>query len=322
MIYDAIKHFAEQFAWEPKIENPAALEKRNVHIVAGMGGSNLATGLVRTWNPNLRIAIHRDYGLPPLPESVLNESLLIASSYSGNTEEPIDAFEKAGDRKLPRAAIAVGGKLLDLAKKEEAPYIRIPDTGIQPRSALGFSFKALLKMMGEENALKETSGLAHTLVPADYESKGRLLAERLKGFVPIIYSSGRNRAIAYNWKIKFNEGAKIPAFWNVFPELNHNEMTGFDATGPAKELSRAFCFIFLRDAGDHPRVLKRMEVTERLYRERGLPVELAELRGENVFHKIFSSLVLADWAAYHLALLSGADPEEVPMVEEFKKLIL
>jgi len=114
---------------------------------------------------------------------------------------------------------------------------------------------------------------------------------------------------------------KIPAFYNVFPESNHNEMTGFDAVEKAKPLLKNFHIIFLRDKTDHLRIQKRMEVVESLYKDRGLPVTKVALNTENIFLKIFESTLTADWTAYYTSQIYGADPSEVPMVEELKKLI-
>lgn len=320
-IYNAIKKFSSQFAYEPKIENESKWEKFHKFVVAGMGGSNLTAGLVKIWNPQIEIISHRDYGLPPFPEKWWRGALFVASSYSGNTEETIDAFQEAGKIGLTRAAISIGGKLLELAKKDRVPYVQMPDTGIQPRSAVGYSFRALLKLIGEEKALGEMGKLYGTFHPEDYEDQGRTLAERLKGRVPIIYSSSRNEAIAQNWRVRFHETGKVPAYYNIFSELNHNEMTGFDVADSTRSLSKNFYFIFLKNVEDHPRIQKRMGITEKLYKARGLPVEIIELRGANVFYKIFSSLVLADWASYYLGESYGVETEQVPMVEELKKLI-
>ena len=153
------------------------------------------------------------------------------------------------------------------------------------------------------------------------KEEGKNLAQTLNGSIPLIYASRVNTSLAHIWKITLNETGKIPAFYNVFPELNHNEMTGFDLKERTKHLSERFHFIFLRDQNDHPLVQKRMDVTAQFYRQRGLKVEMLELKGKTVFHKIFSSLLLADWTAYYLALHYGVDPEQIPMVEEFKKLI-
>ncbi|MBI2578754.1 MAG: bifunctional phosphoglucose/phosphomannose isomerase [Candidatus Aenigmarchaeota archaeon] len=319
-MYETIKGFNNQFSFMPRIENEKNLEKRRKFIVAGMGGSHLSAGLLKIWNPSLDVIIHQDYGLPAMEADELEERLVIAISYSGNTEEVVDAFEKAVEKKIPVAVISTGGRLLEMAKKHSVPYVRMPDTGIQPRCALGLSMKSMLKIMGEEKALKEMESLV-SMNPGDYEKDGRDLAGSLKGRVPVIYSSARNYAIAYNWKTKFNETGKIPAFFNVFPELNHNEMTGFDSNDKTMPLSEKFHFVFLKDTEDNPKIQKRMEVLKALYNERKLGVEIAEIKGKSVFHRIFSSLLTADWAAYYTSQIYGTEPEKVPMVEEFKNLI-
>ncbi|MAF80156.1 bifunctional phosphoglucose/phosphomannose isomerase [bacterium] len=317
----AIENFPKQFSYEPKIENKDNLESKGKFVVIGMGGSHLAADLLKVWNPYLDLIIHKDYGLPPLSLEDLENRLIIVSSYSGNTEETVDAFEKAKEKNLQIAVISTGGELIKLAKKTETPYIKMPNTGIQPRSALGLSFKGLLKLIGEEDTLEEIKELTETLDPGALEQKGHDLAKELKGKVPVIYSGTRNGPIAYNWKIKFNETGKVPAFCNILPELNHNEMTGFDVQSPTKELSKNFSFIFLKDASDQDGTQKRMKVLKELYKDRKLPVKEVALEGETEFEKIFSSLILADWAAYYTADFYGLEPEQVPMVEEFKGLI-
>lgn len=313
MMYEAIKNFNKQFEYEPVIENEAKLVKKNKFIVAGMGGSHLAAGLLKIWKPDIDLTVNRDYGLP----TVSSDSLVILSSYSGNTEEVIDAFERGIKSNLKVAVISTGGKLIDLAREHSIPFIQIPNTGIQPRSALGYSLRALLKLIGEEEMLKGLSTLSNTLNPSEYENQGKALAEKLKNKVPVIYSSTRNMPIAYNWKIKFNETGKVPAFYNVFSELNHNEMQGY----AIKELSEKFHFIILKDKEDNPRILKRMEVLEKMYKNRGMSVDVIEINGEDKYHKVFASLILADWAAYYTAEQYGLEAEQVPMIEEFKKLI-
>lgn len=320
MMSDAIKDFPKQFEFDPKIENFSGKFHAKTFVICGMGGSHLAGGLIRAWKPEMDIIEHSNYGLPELDSERMKHVLVIASSYSGNTEETIDAFEKA-QKKLPVIAIAVGGKLIELAKKYKVPYIQMPDTGIQPRCALGFSMKSIFKAMGLEKELKEASGLAKILKPEVLEDEGKSLARRLLGKVPIIYASQRVQAVAYNWKIKFNETGKIPAFYNTFPELNHNEMSGFDVKDSSRKLSEIFLFIFLMDLKDHPRVLTRMKVLEKLYMDRGLSVITLELRGKTFLEKTFSSLLLADWAAFYTADNYGLESEQVPMVEEFKHLI-
>lgn len=321
-MYEVIKNFHQQFGYEPKIENAENPKKAfSKFIIAGMGGSNLVADLLRIRDPYLDIIIHKNYGLPKISEEDLQERLLIANSYSGNTEETIDSLLQAISRKLAIAVIATGGRLIELAKEHRLPYIQMPATGIQPRSALGFNMKAVVKLINRNDWFEELTALADSLKPSKIEATGKALAKKLKGFVPIIYSSAENIGIAYNWKIKFNETGKIPAFYNVLPELNHNEMTGFDVKEGNSELTGKFYFIILKDNDDHPRIQKRMKVLEKLYRDRGLPIEALVLRGSSVSHKIFTSLILADWTAYYTALQYNLEPEQVPMIEEFKKLI-
>src|ERR1035437_63088 len=313
-MHEIIKNFNKQFLYEPEIINEENLVKKIGFVVVGMGGSALSPKLLQTWKSSLDITVRTDYGLPELPLEDLKNKLIILSSYSGNTEEPISAFEEAKNKNLPMAVIAMGGKLLSLAQENNVPYIKLPDTGIEPRSALGFSIKAFLKFMGEEDELKEISKLANTLIPVDFEQNGKSLAERMKDYTPVIYSSNRNLSLAYNWKIKINETGKTAAFCNVFPELNHNEMNSFDV----KDVDK-FYFIILKDIEDDERILKRMEVLEKLYKNRNLKVESMELKEKNVWYKIFSSLLLADWVSYYTAIQYELNPDQVPMVEEFKK---
>ena len=319
---EAIKNFNKQFEYEPEIENAERLRHFDKFIVVGLGGSHLAADLLKVWNPYLDVVVHEDYGLPAFSDKELKERLVILSSYSGNTEEALDAFNETIEKKLTCAVISPGGKLIELAKKHSRPYIAMPDTGIQPRLALGFGFKALLKLMGQDKALQEIGELAQSLKPADFEKAGRALAKRLKGFTPVVYSSSRNLPIARDWKINFNETGETPAFYNAFPELNHNEMAGFGATSKTKKLSARFCFVLLQDETDRPRIKKRMAVFKQLYKKRNFIVEAVKLTGQDIFYKIFSSLVLADWAAYYLAQEYGVEAEQAPIVEEFKKLIV
>ncbi len=321
MMRDAIKNFNKQFAFEPVIEFPNKFSVAEGFVVVGMGGSHLAADLLKIWQPDLDLYIHSDYGLPPLPAQRLRHSLIILSSYSGNTEEVLDAYEQGLQAKLNLLVIAAGGKLITKAKADGVSHILLPATGIQPRSALGYSLRAFLLALGEEGALKETRELEKTLKPEAFESAGKELAVRLKGFVPVIYASSKNGPLAYNWKIKFNETGKIPAFFNLVPELNHNEMTGFDVKDSTRELSRQFKFLLLKDVEDEEKNQKRMEILESLYRARGLSVEAIQMKGRNIFEKMFNSLLLADWTALHIAEQYGLEAEQVPMVEEFKKLI-
>lgn len=313
----AIRDFPSQLEFEPVVENAENLKSAGKFAVFGMGGSHLAGDLIKIARPDLDLIIHSNYGLPEAGD--LNERLVIVNSYSGNTEEALDSFDEALEKKMNLAAVSVCGKLLEQARAHNVPFIQIPNTEIQPRMAVGFSVLALLKLMGKESESAEIKKVAGFL--GAEEKEGNELAKKLEGKVPIIYTSEKNSALALNWKVIFNETGKIPAFWNVFPELNHNEMTGFDVIENTKKLSQNFSFIFLRDADDHPRIIKRMDITEKLLIEKGFETINVEIAGKSAWHKIFSSTLTAEWTAYLLALHYGADPEQVPMVEEFKKLM-
>lgn len=317
---DAIVEFAKQFYYAPEVEHPSRKKYQHI-IVAGMGGSHLSADVLKGYDPTLSIVVHREYGVPFVALEKRKHTLLIASSYSGNTEETIDAFHEARKQGIDCAALSVGGALMKLAHKAQVPYVRMPDTGIQPRCALGFSIKALVALMKLDGVADDLSRLAKTLKPLTLEQKGKALARRLKGAIPLVYSSSANESLAYNWKIKFNETGKIPAFYNVLPELNHNEMTGFDIQPQTEKLSKRFYVLFLRDGADHPRVIKRMNIIKQLYAQRGLPCENIALNGAMRFQRMFSSLLLADWAAYYTATQYGLESEQVPMVEEFKKMM-
>lgn len=327
---DIIKNFPKQFEFEPVIENKENLREFSRIIIAGMGGSNLASELLKNYGHNKEIIIHRDYGLPQLDAQILSQSLIVASSYSGNTEETVDSFNLAVSKGLNIAVITTGGELLRLAESSNAPYVRMPDTGIEPRLALGFSLRAMMKLVGDENGLKETGELPNLLDLDKTKKEGEFIAESLLGFAPIIYSSSKNAPVSHIWKIKFNETAKIPAFYNVFPELNHNEMTGFSAGGgsasggdknPTKEISKNFKFIFLEDTEDSDKIKNRMAITRKMLEDRGFGVLVSELSGQSKWDKVFNSLLVADWASFYSAKFYGNEPEKVPMVEEFKSII-
>ncbi len=323
MMEEAIKNFPQQFSFQPKYSSPANFSSLKKFIVCGMGGSHLAADLLKTIDPTTDLLIHSDYGLPNLSPTDIKSSLFIFSSYSGNTEETIDAYHQAKKLNLPSVVIAVGGVLLELAKKDQVPYIQLPATGIQPRSALGYSFLALLTIVGNHHLIEQAKQTAQILEKkmTDLKIQGFDLADEIVGFVPVIISSQTNFSLGYNWKIKFNETGKIPAFNNVVPELNHNEMTGFDLNNRSIYLADRFYFLFLVDDNDHPRIRRRMEVLFQIYHEKGLPVKNISISGSNITDKVFSCLLLADWAALKIAQHFDHEAEQVPMVEDFKKRI-
>lgn len=297
--------------------------------ISGMGGSALPGNVLRIFvnstykdSDRKRLAIfqNRFYSLPP---EAYEDSLNFICSYSGNTEETISSFEEALKNNLPCIGISNGGRIEEMCKENNVPHIKIPYPyeNFQPRMATGYFvfsiFQVLINSGIIEFDTKELSETARRLEEAtkDIEEKGRELADKLVGKTPIIYSSIYFKMLAHIWKIKINENSKTPAFWNFFPELNHNEMVGF--TNPQAD----FYFIMLRDNGDHPQNIKRFDVMADLMKKKGMEVKIIDVEGKNVFEKVFSSLYLGDWTSYYLALNYNQDPTPVDMVEEFKELI-
>jgi len=321
MMDKALRELPAQFDYTPVIANADRLVKKEAFLACGMGGSIKQHQLLSIVHPELDLLLHASYGLPVAPEGDFERRLVLITSYSGNTEESLDAYQEAKKRGLSLAVVATGGALIAAAKEDGVPYIELPNVGIQPRSAIGYTLRAALALMGHEDILQETSELVQLLNSQKAETQGEALSVRLQNRVPVIYSSEMNSAVSVVAKIKFNEGAKIPSYNNVFPELNHNEMQGFYVQPKTEALSGQLYFLFLTDTEDHPRIQKRMAVTKALYEERGLTVEELALSGTNRWHKIFATLLVIDWAAFYLAKYYGFDPELVEMVEAFKKHI-
>lgn len=320
-MYESIKNFSEQFKWSPEIANGDKLGKYSKYILAGMGGSHLAGGIINIIWPEIDLWIHRDYGVPTIPTDEKEKTLIIASSYSGNTEEVIDCLELSLAADYEVAVIADSGKLLDIAKEKGLPYIDLPSTGVQPRMAIGFSLLAIMKLIGDASKLREIGELSGLLYPLNYEEQGREMADKLKNCIPIIYSSARNKPLAYIWKITMNETGKSMSFYNAFPELNHNELEGFDMIERETELASKFKFIFLKDIADHQRVTTRMEVTKKILEKKGVEVIWIDLTEENRLLRIFSSIMLANWIGLNIAESANVNPTDVPTIEEFKKAI-
>lgn len=329
MIEQNIRNFNKQLEWEPEIVQGSILDlQKGRTLVLGMGGSHLGADLLKAYDPRLDLVIHSDYGLPTEFQGLAlkydSQALIIASSYSGNTEEVVDGLNLALEKGLKVAVMASGGKLIEIAKEKSLPYILLP-TGLQPRMSAGYQVRSLAKLIGREDILEELNSLARKLNPSEFEERGKELAEKISGKIPVIYSSQANKALAYIWKVKLNETAKVPAFYNIFPEANHNEISGFVFETPDPQDStldpqkgRIFIFILLKDSQDHPKIQKRMEVFSKLFSEKSFSVEQIALTGEGRLYLLFANLLLADWTSFYFAKQIGVDPEVVPLIEGFK----
>lgn len=319
MMEESLLNFAQQFTQELEVENAEEWQRYDRFVIVGMGGSALAAQLFSSFWPELDLVIHRDYGLPALSQERWRNRLVIASSYSGNTEETLSAFKEARMKHMRVAAISTGGKLLEIAKSQDIPFIRLPDLNLRPRLAIGLSFLGLCKLMGADELYAKTKQLAFELRPKELQEQGKLLAKELAGKIPVIYGSAHLFPVAYQWKGAFNETASTPALANVFPELTHNEIDGFDVAENAPEMKKHFHIILLKDEADYPHIKARMEIMKQILQEKGLQVSEVQLKGHSDIFQTFSGILLGFFVAFFLAKLYGVDFDKDKIIDEFKR---
>ncbi len=298
-------------------------------MISGMGGSALPGDILRTYfnepltknstYAKIEVYQNRFYKLPAM---AYKQCLNIVCSYSGNTEETLSSLQEAIDNKLPIVAISSGGKIEKICLENNIPHIKLtkPSNNFQPRMALGYFVSAIIQLLinsekidpaHKNNILESTQDLSERII--QLEEQGKNLAKKLIGKTPIIYSSEKFNCLPLIWKIRFNENSKTPAFWNFFPELNHNEFVGF--TNPQSE----YFIIILKDILDDPRNLRRYDLTAKFLENKNIPTETINIPQGEMMYRIFSSLALSNWVSYYLALEYQTDPTPVIMVEEFKK---
>lgn len=284
-------------------------------LFVGMGGSALPGDIAETFLRDISkipVFVHKSYGLPKFVDK---DSLVFAVSYSGNTEETLDAYKVARGKSCTTVAVTSGGQLRKMVESDKKPLILIP-AGIQPRLAVGYQFFAILRVLQDLGIVKDNSDdikkLVEKLKNPEFKMKGEELATKLVEKVPIIYASDTMNVVAEMWKIAFNENCKIAAFYNYFPELNHNEMLGF--TTPKAN----FYVIMIREDDCNRRIAKRFKITKDIISKKASTTEIV-VKGESHLLKIFTAIYIGYWTAYFLALKYGVDPTPVELVEELKK---
>lgn len=300
----------------------------------GMGGSgfvgDIAKALIKD-NIDIPVEVVKGYNLP----SFINENwLIVAVSYSGNTEETISAAGQALEKGCEILAVCSGGKLENLIQNNNKAIIKIP-AGMQPRGAIGYlfipSYLALdkIKVISVDpddiketfDLIKEKAALYGRQVETD-RNPAKKLALKISGHLPIVYGTeGILTAIAYRLKCEFNENSKIPSWCNEFPELNHNETVGWEEL---KEITGKFILIVFNDKDEAIRVKTRIKVTLDLIRENLSEVIEIPVEGRSKLAKALSVLYLGDITSVYLALLAGVDPSPVKKIDilknELKKL--
>jgi glucose/mannose-6-phosphate isomerase len=307
-----------QSAGVPRTEAPHGV------VFCGMGGSAIGA--------DLAIAAIGDRASAPLvtvrgyepPSWTGPGSLVVASSYSGTTEETLSCFRKAGEAGAARVAVTTGGELAEAARADGVPVIGVP-SGFQPRSAVAYGLVPALvcaELAGAAPPLAGEVEAAQSLLGALAEEWGpesgpgspaKALAGVIGQAIPVVYGAGATAPVARRWKTQINEMAKRSASWGEIPESDHNEICGF-AGAP-------FHTIFLSDPAGDARLQRRLELTAEVAAQDGLPVDLAEARGESPLERVLSLVLLGDLVSIYLAALGGVDPTPVEPIDRFKRAL-
>ena len=291
--------------------------------VTGMGGSAIVGDLLSKFIYP-RTIVNRSYSLP---EGIEKKDLLIAVSYSGNTEETLSALREGLEKDMSIVCISTGGKLKDLCEENLLPFVQIPK-GYQPRASTGYMLFPLLEIFLSQGLakdydrgrlitrLKELSELYGSDKTLE-NNPAKQLSVDLYGKVPLVYGTEKNtKAVSYRWKTQFNENSKQPAFWNVFPELNHNETVGYELSNTL--MGNAIVLI-LKNGLENERNELRIEVMKKILKENDITFRIIEnTEGESI-ERIIGQIYYGDYVSNYLALLNEEDPSPVELIEKFKK---
>ncbi len=296
-------------------------------IVAGMGGSGIGGELLKDWARNkspVPIEVNREYQLPHYPDK---HTAVLITSYSGDTEESLSAFLDALKRKCMIFCISSGGALLENAERLKVPYLRVPG-GMPPRAALPYLFAPLLIYLekaglvtGASEELNETLRTLESICKDNSPEKpakenfSKTLAINIGQTAPVVYGFGIYRSVAMRYKQQFNENSKVPAKWEVFSELNHNEIVGWER---ADELGKCFSSIFIRDKEEPTEIRSRIQITKELLAKTGLRSFEVPVHGKSSLEKMLSTVCIGDFTSVYLAFLRGVDPTPVKTINYLK----
>lgn len=299
-------------------------------VFFGLGGSAIGADLVRSYlyfESKLPIQVLREYQLPAWVDS---STLVFISSYSGNTEETISAYKEARGTGATLLVISSGGTLKEYAQKDNITFIEIPK-GLPPRCALGYlsiiplcilARLGLIKDIRQE--IEETVRVLEDLNKkslnpgiAQKENIAKSVAARLFNKFAVIYGASVHFDVcATRLRGQLNENSKALASSHVFPEMNHNEIVGWQNP---KRLFKDFIVLMLRDKGVHPRVAKRMEITRDMLKKEGVKIIEIWSQGAGLLSRVFSLIYTGDFISYYLAILYRIDPTPVERVTYLKK---
>lgn len=318
----------QQTAYQPQIVS-GVNDGRDIQtvVVAAMGGSALAALLLKTWLADkltVPFEVVRDY---QLPRYVDQHSLVIASSYSGNTEETVGDLQQAIDRQAQLAVITSAGKLLDSAQTNDITHIVLPSK-LQPRMAMIYNLRALAGLLHYFGLIKaaaideiattsdwlktETAAWLPTVSTA--ENYAKQLALQAVGKTPVFYGGSLTAELAYKWKISWNENAKNVAFWNQYPEASHNEFTGWTS----HPIEKPFAIFDLISSRENPQILKRFSVSDRLLSGRRPKATAIRLAGDSLLQQLLWGCILSDFVSIYVAILNNVDPTALALVDTLK----
>jgi glucose/mannose-6-phosphate isomerase len=296
-------------------------------VVLGMGGSGIAGDvLVATAAPFMPVPVTVVKGYEP-PDFVGTGSLVFAMSFSGNTEETLEAAASAYEAGASLVVVSGGGMLVSLAGEWDVPVVPVPSTLPQPRAALGAMAVPPLVLLEEiglfpgasqwvDQAVDQLKARRDELVRPG--SRAEDLARRIGRTIPLIHSSGDlGRAAALRWKAQINENAKCPAFFNVYPELCHNEVAGWGQHGDATR--QLISLVNLRHDAEHPQVSRRFDLVEEVLREVVADVIAVRASGEGDLAQLLDLALIGDFVSLHMSGNEGIDPGPIPVMDEMKR---
>ena len=326
--FDVLKDTYQQieFAWQNKIDLSALKGKSfSTIIVSGLGGSAISGDLLQNFlgtELKLPYIVNRNYSLPDFANE---NTLLIVSSYSGNTEETVEVFNAGIKKGCKMLAITTGGIIGKLAMGKNVPIVKLKE-GFQPRYALGVSFFSLLRVFQELDLISDHGALVNKIISL-WKTKGEefskddniayKIATEIIGFIPVIYSAtDMTSAVGYRLKSQLNENSKLQAFHSLIPESNHNEIIGWE-TFLEKQFNAKV--INILDSNYHPQIKKRFNITTKLIKKSKAEAINIESNESDFKVRLMDMIYLCDWISYYVGILRGMDPSEIENIDFLKK---
>lgn len=287
-------------------------------VLTGLGGSGIGGSIVQNFVADkMRIPffVNKDYFLPAF---VNKNTLVIVSSYSGNTEETIAAMQQAIKAKATIVCVTSGGKIAEIARKKKFDCVLLP-TGMPPRSCIGYSMVQVLYTLQHvglitynfEKDIKASIKLLKSDIK-DIQKKAKAVAQKLFDKTPVIYAGPNFEAMAIRFRQQINENSKMLCWHHVIPEMNHNELVGWRDKDPNKAV------VILRNEDDYERVSMRMEINKKIIKKCTSTIVEIYSKGGSYFEKIFYFIHLTDWVSVYLADMRGVDATEVKVIDFLK----